>query len=159
MSDQQPPQPGAPAAAGATADPSMEDILASIRRILSDDEAEQGATPAATPPDDGVLALDASMLVEEPARALDPLARSALPPARAALPPARAALPPAEQQPERAISDFIEAPAPLARADALFWRGNLAEIHSSHLDHLHRCEKCALALDQMLNKQESDGST
>ena len=48
MSESQPPHTGAsPPAAGSTADPSMEDILASIRRILSDDEAEQGA---ATPP-------------------------------------------------------------------------------------------------------------
>jgi hypothetical protein len=35
----------------------------------------------------------------------------------------------------------------LGKADALFWRGDLAEIHSSHLDHLRRCESCALEVD------------
>ena len=49
----------------------MEDILASIRRILSEDEAEHAASsPAAkptSPADDGVLSLDPSMIVEEPA--------------------------------------------------------------------------------------------
>jgi uncharacterized protein len=57
------------------ADPSMEDILASIRRILSEDETEaQAAPPTAAPhageplamPSTDVLALDASMLVDEP---------------------------------------------------------------------------------------------
>ncbi len=69
---------------GAGGDPSMEDILASIRRILSEDEAAPAAAePHAAPPrpaplapergpdappdaSSDVLALDASMLVEEP---------------------------------------------------------------------------------------------
>jgi cell pole-organizing protein PopZ len=79
MSASQPPGSGAnpPPASGTGADPSMEDILASIRRILSEDEAEHAAsaTPApkpAAPADDGVLSLDASMIVEEPARAVEP---------------------------------------------------------------------------------------
>lgn len=68
------PQPGSPQppGSGGAADPSMEDILASIRRILSEDEGEQGA-PAAPPEplpppaeDSDVLALDPSMLVEAP---------------------------------------------------------------------------------------------
>ncbi|MFL5288813.1 MAG: DUF2497 domain-containing protein [Rhodopila sp.] len=56
------------------ADPSMEDILASIRRILNEDEA--GATPelettapqaaAAEAEDDDVLVLDRTMLVSAP---------------------------------------------------------------------------------------------
>ncbi len=53
--------------------PSMEDILASIRRILNDGEAEPGAPPEAAPappapapaPDD-VFLLDQTMLIEEP---------------------------------------------------------------------------------------------
>jgi cell pole-organizing protein PopZ len=49
----------------------MEDILASIRRILSEDEAPAGAgSPPPTPPaaaDDGVLVLDPSMMVQDPA--------------------------------------------------------------------------------------------
>ena len=48
----------------------MEDILASIRRILSEDEAAAGPAPLppAPPPagEAGVLTLDASMLVAEP---------------------------------------------------------------------------------------------
>ena len=50
----------------------MEDILASIRRILSEDEAPAaGATSAAVPPPaepagDGVLVLDPAMMVSEP---------------------------------------------------------------------------------------------
>ena len=52
MSGSPPPKPDQPAP-----DPSMEDILASIRRILSE---EDGAKPA----DDDVLQLDATMLVD-----------------------------------------------------------------------------------------------
>ncbi len=54
----------APAADGA--DPSMEDILASIRRILNEDESAPPAEAPAddkAPPDDDVLVLDQSMLV------------------------------------------------------------------------------------------------
>ncbi len=54
--------------AKASADPSMDDILASIRRILSDEEQQQDAAPHgfSTPVDadgDDVLALDESMLI------------------------------------------------------------------------------------------------
>lgn len=69
------PGPGRATATGtgeaAGNDPSMEDILASIRRILSEEEPAPG--PAATEPEpadksDEVLVLDASMLVpDEPA--------------------------------------------------------------------------------------------
>ncbi len=80
MSGAQPPP------AGASNDPSMEDILASIRRILSEDEpvatpvaeeppnpvAETPAAPAAAEPEpDDVLVLDDSMLVPEPAPVAD----------------------------------------------------------------------------------------
>jgi len=55
----------------------MEDILASIRRILSEDEAPVGAgsqqSKPAAPADDGVLVLDPSMMVQDPA----PTAREA----------------------------------------------------------------------------------
>jgi uncharacterized protein len=55
----------------------MEDILASIRRILSEDEVEHAtgsaSAPKPQPPaEDGVLSLDASMIVDEPARAAAP---------------------------------------------------------------------------------------
>jgi cell pole-organizing protein PopZ len=77
MSASQPSESGAnPPPSGAGADPSMEDILASIRRILSEDEAEHAAAAKSVPkppttPDDGVLSLDASMIVDEPARAAE----------------------------------------------------------------------------------------
>jgi hypothetical protein len=78
MSGSQPVPPDGQQAGAAAADPSMEDILASIRRILSEDEtpasvAEAEAPPPAPPPppheepeEPDVLALDASMLVAEP---------------------------------------------------------------------------------------------
>jgi hypothetical protein len=69
---------GQPAAGG---EPSMEDILSSIRRILAEEEGIPPATPAAAPPAsapasiqaqpatgiaDGVLQLDASMMLPDP---------------------------------------------------------------------------------------------
>lgn len=67
----------------------MEEILASIRRILNDDEApaesaDAGGT-ADTPADDDVLVLDESMLVAEPA---PPVADAPAADASAAEPPA-----------------------------------------------------------------------
>ena len=68
-----PPQaPASANAAPAAGDPSMEDILASIRRILSEDEVAAGA-PATLPAepqadiaeDSGVLVLDPAMMVHE----------------------------------------------------------------------------------------------
>src|SRR4051812_20160681 len=66
--------PGASPAAGASSsDPSMEDILASIRRILSEDEVtpagagsdEQAASPEPRDTSEGLLVLDPSMMVSE----------------------------------------------------------------------------------------------
>lgn len=58
----------------------MEDILASIRRILSEDEAPAGAgaqsaqeQPEREGTDSGVLVLDPSMMVSDPAHEADPL--------------------------------------------------------------------------------------
>jgi uncharacterized protein len=70
-SSQSGPATGAGTASGN--DPSMEDILASIRRILSEDEAPatgtQSLAPASPPSrkdaDDGVLLLDPAMMVPE----------------------------------------------------------------------------------------------
>ena len=56
-----------PAAPQDAADPSMEDILASIRRILNEDEP-RGHAPAETPADEDVLVLDQSMMVAAPDR-------------------------------------------------------------------------------------------
>jgi cell pole-organizing protein PopZ len=71
--------PGTPAASP-PGDPSMEDILASIRRILSDDEAKPEDGHAAAPPasapqadEDDALVLDSTMMVRDaPAGAPEP---------------------------------------------------------------------------------------
>jgi cell pole-organizing protein PopZ len=54
----------------------MEDILASIRRILSEDEAPAagGSSSAAQPAGDGVLVLDPAMMVPDPAHEAEPAA-------------------------------------------------------------------------------------
>jgi cell pole-organizing protein PopZ len=82
----------------------MEDILASIRRILSEDEAEASPSPAASGSAGGsdVLALDASMLVEAPAA---PAPREA---ARPNEPPPAMPPPP--------VADKYVAPAPPPQA-------------------------------------------
>ena len=89
--------------AAAAGDPSMEDILASIRRILSDDEAkpeEATAAPAATPvadaEEDDALVLEPSMMVSdtptaEPAPVPPPVAMVAPLPATIVAPEAAAA--------------------------------------------------------------------
>ena len=56
-----------PVHGGGDADPSMDDILASIRRILSEDEAsDEAAPPSLDRSGPGVLVLDPSMMVHEP---------------------------------------------------------------------------------------------
>src|ERR1035437_4883930 len=72
MSGTPPAPPSGPPPAGGAPDPSMEDILASIRRILSEDEAPSGPVPMAVQPpvEAEVLALEPSMLVGEPPRAV-----------------------------------------------------------------------------------------
>ncbi len=83
-------------------DPSMEDILASIRRILSEEEpapepassaVPAAASPAAPaePPADDVLDLDASMMIPDPAAAHPEMAEA--PPIRTAPPPPVVAAP------------------------------------------------------------------
>ena len=63
----------APAASGDGGDQSMEEILASIRRILNEDEHPAGAQPPqpTPPPEDDVLLLDESMMVSAPAPRAD----------------------------------------------------------------------------------------
>nr|WP_294520931.1 DUF2497 domain-containing protein [uncultured Rhodopila sp.] len=70
-------QPPADTASGDGSDPSMEEILASIRRILNEEEQPAGLElPPDTGPEDDVLVLDQSMLVSppepEPAEEVEP---------------------------------------------------------------------------------------
>jgi cell pole-organizing protein PopZ len=83
MPEERPGTPGSAPAPGAPADPSMEDILASIRRILSEDEA--GAEPPA--PASGSTAAQAAPAAaeEEPLELTEEMLVSA--PAVAAAPP------------------------------------------------------------------------
>lgn len=111
------PEPGAHAAPGVS-DPSMEDILASIRRILSEDEGaggrpggpplHEGPAPAVNP-DPEVFALDASMMVDDTPHV--PVPRQAAPE-----PPAPAPAAPAVVEPPRsqtlAVVPQIPAPTP-----------------------------------------------
>jgi uncharacterized protein len=102
-------------------DPSMEDILASIRRILSEDEI--GPAPEGGPGDD-VLALDESMLVPDqgaPTSAAEapppagPIAKQAPP---MPLPPQPEPIPPVESGPPPPANPAAPLVAPAAAAAA-----------------------------------------
>jgi cell pole-organizing protein PopZ len=92
------------------ADPSMEDILASIRRILAEEEGAPPATPAlAASVDDGVLQLDASMMLADPIAPPD--ASSPPEPPPVAAPPQVA---PAPAAPAPVVEAFVPPAAPAA---------------------------------------------
>jgi len=78
----------------------MEDILASIRRILSEDEAPAAAAqpPSAQPADDDILVLDPAMIVPEPAP------HEAAPVSEPPQTPPAAARPPTLVEPEAAAA-------------------------------------------------------
>jgi cell pole-organizing protein PopZ len=85
------------------ADPSMEDILASIRRILAEEEVNPA--PASTPSaHDGVLQLDASMMLPDPS--MDPQGAPATP------------QPEVTAMPEPTASDTAFSPLPGGGAEA-----------------------------------------
>ncbi|MDB5375343.1 MAG: hypothetical protein JWP04_3985 [Belnapia sp.] len=116
-------RPGQPAAAPPGGDPSMEDILASIRRILNEDEP--GAAAATEPPAEtsDALALTEEMLVPDEAAGPSP---AGPPPPQAvpdASPPVVPAPPLALQSPAAEDLDALLAPAASAAASASI--GNL----------------------------------
>jgi cell pole-organizing protein PopZ len=74
-------------------DPSMEDILASIRRILSEDETEPATGPASSPSGSDVVPLDPSMMVEPPPVHVEP------PPVHVEPPPVHVERPPVHVEP------------------------------------------------------------
>jgi cell pole-organizing protein PopZ len=85
----------------------MEDILASIRRILSEDEAPaaDGTPPASPPAGEGVLVLDPAMMVPEPASPeTPPTPPAAEPPPTMTAPPPDPASPPNLVAPEAAAA-------------------------------------------------------
>ncbi len=124
-------RPGPPASHGAppgSGDPSMEDILASIRRILNEDEPATAA-PAPNPPPpagDEPLDLTREMLVGGPPAAAPPPPAVAAPAAATTLPPPQAPAPtpaeppptPAAAPPPAPASDALLAPAAAAAASA-----------------------------------------
>jgi hypothetical protein len=122
-------QPGA-----AAADPSMEDILASIRRILSEDESQAtagppagpGAPTSAEPGDDDVLVLDESMMAPDDAASFAMAPQSSLPgpPEAASLPVASPAVSrpvPVERpaQPDAGLPTLLAPEAAEAAASAM----------------------------------------
>ncbi len=117
----QPVQPLPPAGAP-PGDPSMEDILASIRRILNEDEAPP-ASPQGPPPlaGDEPLDLTREMLVGAPPAAPPPAplpAAAPHPPPQAPAPPVPAEPPAASPPPALAPADALLAPAAVAAASA-----------------------------------------
>ncbi len=82
----------------------MEDILASIRRILSEDEAPAAGAnpPAADAPVDGVLVLDPAMMVPDPAHEAEPVAH---------MPSAPVAPPPMQHEPSTLVAPEAAAAA------------------------------------------------
>lgn len=114
----------------------MEDILASIRRILSEDDAAAGTAgaepasgpaspaPPPSPEEPDVLALDSSMLVEEPPQRTPPPPLPDEPEPLAAV-----ATPALSDPPEPAPSGLL---APAAAAAAAASVGTLVRTLSEH---------------------------
>ena len=123
-------------AKGAAEDPSMEDILASIRSILNDEsppaqpatpQAEQHSRPAGAA--DDVFVLDQSMLIEEPAKMVPDVSsqRSAVPPPQAPVAPEPAAT---EVRPAAHVHENEPLLAPAAAAAASASMGALVRVVS-----------------------------
>jgi cell pole-organizing protein PopZ len=127
----QPSQPGG--AQGTGGDPSMEDILASIRRILNEEEP---AGPSDPPPPAGDEPLDLTreMLVGGPQTPAGPPAR---PPAESKPPQAAAPPAPAEPPPDPDPEPAAQPAPPTAAADALLAPA-VAAAASASLGHLLR---------------------
>ena len=113
-------------------DPSMEDILASIRRILSEEEQAPATPPQAPDSDnDDVLILDPSMMVAEP-----------MPPESIPAPPAvaedKAAEPVPVAQPAQPAGGNALVSPESARAAAASVAGLVATLASDRATQTHR---------------------
>jgi cell pole-organizing protein PopZ len=116
-----------PTASGApdASDPSMEEILASIRRILNEDDPAVPADNEA-PEEDDVLVLDRSMMVAtSPAEEAEPVPQSPAP-APQPRPPAAAKEVPTPPPPAPPPAEPAELVAPAAAAAAASALGSLA---------------------------------
>lgn len=114
------------AATGSGADPTMEDILASIRRILNED-----GTPSAPPERrEEVLVLDDSMMIPDPHAAPRPAAPAA-PSAESASVQRPAASPPTQEEVPASKNDAERLLAPEAAAAAAAAVGSLVKRLSS----------------------------
>src|SRR6185312_6195030 len=114
-----PAQPEFPMASNPQHEPTMEEILASIRKIISEDSTEQPAAPAAAaapapapaapvvPPEADVLELTQEMPPEPPAPKPEPVRAAPTPP-------------PAPKPAEEIEFRTIEEPAPAASGDDIF---------------------------------------
>lgn len=125
MAEERPEAPAAAPAPGTPADPSMEDILASIRRILSEDEASALPPPApssvAVAPsaeEDAPLELTEEMLVAEAAPPVAPAAEPPPPPV-VALPATESAAPSPRPEDDRALLGAAAAAAAAASVGTL----------------------------------------
>jgi hypothetical protein len=97
----------------------MEEILASIRRILNEDDPAAAPAPAYAPPDDDVLELDQTMLVDHAAQAAAlPAASPSAPPPAPPPPMEVPAMPPANSMADDL--DGLVAPAAAAAAASAF---------------------------------------
>ncbi len=95
----------------------MDDILASIRRILTEDEAGQGhMAPPETMDDAGELTLDASMRIDPPIADLPDRAAHPATPIEDAVADEPAV--PRASQPLQPIAPLADAPAPMPAAPA-----------------------------------------
>jgi len=124
--------PAKPEADQPNSDPSMEDILASIRRILSEDEQAHAAPQRAPDPDsDDVLILDPSMMVGEPTH-----------PEPAPAPPAAAAgeaeQPGTAAAPAEPAADTVLVSPESARAAAASVAGLVAHLAGERGTQTHR---------------------
>jgi hypothetical protein len=111
----------------------MEDILASIRRILSEDEAPaaDGTPPAPAPAGEGVLVLDPAMMVPEAAPPEPGLAESASPES------ASPETPPAAEPSPREVMSPANLVAPEAAAAAASSVGSLVRTLAERSTQVH----------------------
>lgn len=112
----------------------MEDILASIRRILSEDEAPaaDGTPPAPAPAGEGVLVLDPAMMLPEAAPPEAALPESALPESASPETP-----PPATEPPPRVAMSPPNLVAPEAAAAAASSVGSLVRTLAERSTRVH----------------------